>query len=345
MSDIKTRFIELVDRWLNESEDQNLGAMLEVLADLAEKDGLLAIPSTEQTGRVSVEVYPHDEHVWAVVAADEESGEPVYLDLLKRVWTFDAQLASLFKESVARDFARDNNCEVEKRVPAIMRSITQDFDPLTLVERNELAELRQFKQKWIDDTLSAHAVSLPSVGEMADWIASAKREYNVLHGSKALPDYAKGETAPPLVFAANFIAEKILALLADRLGPQTQSDIAKTALTTILVGDEPKAFAIAREAMDEMSALRSNSLGNPVEVGELTEEQKEALEDHPFPWSVGGKSYPLGETGDFTWSVHVIDANGKMIDIWDGDGEAQAVLEIMVMRANALQSAGVGVKP
>lgn len=68
---------------------------------------------------------------------------------------------------------------------------------------------------------------------------------------------------------------------------------------------------------------------------DVTEEQKEALEDHPLPWSVEGKSYPLADTGDYTWQVRIKDSNGKTIDIWDGDGEAQAVLEIMVRETNA----------
>ena len=53
--------------------------------------------------------------------------------------------------------------------------------------------------------------------EIAECIASSKREYNVLQGSKALPNYAMGETGQPLVFASNFIAEKIRALLTSRM--------------------------------------------------------------------------------------------------------------------------------
>jgi len=70
---------------------------------------------------------------------------------------------------------------------------------------------------------TVQAPVVPSSAELAEIIASAKREYNVLHGSKALPNYAVGESAPPLIFAANFIGDKIRAHLLTH-GTREQSE-------------------------------------------------------------------------------------------------------------------------
>jgi len=54
-----------------------------------------------------------------------------------------------------------------------------------------------------------------TTSQIASLIAQGKRDYNVLVGSKALPDYCNGEVSPPLESAADFISERIHEAIPD----------------------------------------------------------------------------------------------------------------------------------
>lgn len=70
-----------------------------------------------------------DDHVWAVVASDDESGEDIYLDELKRVWTKRPEFASLFKQSTAAGKAKEYGGRAVKMSPAVVRATQSPVVP------------------------------------------------------------------------------------------------------------------------------------------------------------------------------------------------------------------------
>jgi hypothetical protein len=65
-----------------------------------------------------------DTHVWAVEGDDEETGEPCWLDELKRTWTMVRGHASLFEQHVAEAKAQENGggCRAVRFHPAVTRT-------------------------------------------------------------------------------------------------------------------------------------------------------------------------------------------------------------------------------